>query len=147
MSITITPVQVFRSLRHQFYSKYLQLWPKTDPEKVVSLKTFERSSKMFPRYFLFFMFSLRTLSVRGSGWRGGAISPGRTVLLHLKYTSQRPCWFLVILCCMIYMICHFWMLCFFVSGGRSICTVLCYKWEIQAKWGFMIWNIWGDESF
>ena len=35
----------------------------------------------------------------------------------------------------------------FFSGGRSICTVcvLCYKWEIQAKWRLM-WNILGDKA-
>lgn len=116
------------------------------------LKTFERSSKTFDlfsepgsmtEYFLH-----TTL-----GGEAGAICQRRTMWLHLKHTSQRPCWLIVILCCMIFMIwCQFWMLCCcffwgFFSVGRSICTVcvLCYKLEIQAKWGLM-WNILGEKA-
>lgn len=73
--------------------------------------------------------------------------------LHLKYTSQRPCWLRVILCCMIFMI---WLLSvlnvmflffFFFPVARSICTVcvLCYKWQIHAKRGLM-WHVLGGKA-
>ncbi len=82
------------------------LWPKTDPE-IVLVKTFERRSKMLPRFY-FLSSNPRSVTelflYMALGGEAGAICRGRTARLHLQYTSQRPCWFIVILCCMIYMI-------------------------------------------
>lgn len=78
----------------------------------------------------------------------GAICRRRTVRLHLKYTSQRPCWFLVILCCMIYMI-LLWMLFFFFflqEGDLYVQFVFCVINErFKPSWRLM-WNILGEKA-
>lgn len=96
-----------------------------------------------------FFFSQTLLSDMHLGGKAGAIWWGRTVQLHFKYTSQR----LLIysdsqLYDLYYIIVLLLIIMLFFSGGQSVCTVcvMCYKWEIQAKWG-LLRNILGEKSF
>lgn len=95
---------------------------------------FERSSKMFQGFFFFFLFlfsrprSMTELFLCMALRRGGCNMPRQDCATAL--ISQRPCWFLVILCCMIYILCQFWMFCFVLFFSRremymySLCSVL-----------------------
>lgn len=94
-----------------------------DGGKVLFWKTFESSSKMFP-------LDVRTLSLSAAA---AAVC-----------ISQRPCWFLVIMCCMINM--TLW--CRTKCCWRCKCPfLLCFKWATQAKRGLMMWNVLGRRSF
>lgn len=95
----------------------------TKDGEVLLWKTFERSSKMFP-------LDVRTLSLSAAA---AAVC-----------ISQRPCWFLVILCYMINM--TLW--CRTKCCWRCKCPfLLCFKWATQAKQGLTMWNVWGRRSF
>lgn len=122
-------------------------------EKLCSWKLLRGAPKSFQDLFCFFglfcLFFFAQTSSSGRFFLRVAVgAEARLCSLHLNYTSQRPCWFILILLCNdlydIIINVMLLLLLFFQEGDIFVQFV--YKWEIQAKSGLMMWNISGEKK-